>query len=395
MITGISIRNFRSIESADIALAPITVLYGPTSSGKSSLLYAILVLRNFVLNPNQLADGYFSLGFMNLGGFDACVFNHDTARRVSLSITHDKDGEETMYGLAFGKTEGTIQLKSGALAMQAKVAVPYGLNQTFPFAHTAAGEEYTVNWNGISCTVVPKQPTAQTQQKAQEITVSLNAASEVLRGIDIAPHKRGFFKPSYTPVAVSPTPTTEDEVASIVINDQNMAGRISVYTEEIFGRDFRWQTTPGTATAFFHTTEKKSRIPVLLVNDGFGVNQVVYLLAKMYRVDVHTILVEEPEVHLHPTVLRNFARAVCTFVMEEQKQIVLSTHSELFLSSILAVVSESNLRTDEIKCYLVTKEKRTTVFNEQKVQGTGQIEGGLSSFVEAETEDLRKFLKAK
>ena len=395
MITGVRIRNFRSIESADIALAPITVLYGPTSSGKSSLLYATRVLRNFVLDPNRLADAYFHVGFMDLGGFDACVFNHDAARSVSIAITHKKDSGETTYGLTFGKTAGTVQLKAGALAMQAEVTIPYALNQSFPFAHAESGEEYTINWNGISCSVAPKNPKVETQQRAQEIAVSLNAASEILRGIDIAPHKRGFFKPNYTTASVSITPTTEDEVASIIINDPHMAGRISVYAEEIFGRDFRWQVTPGTATAFFHTTEKKSRIPVLLVNEGFGVNQVIYLLAKMYRVDVHTILIEEPEVHLHPTVLRNFARALCTFVREEQKQIVLTTHSALFLSSLLTVVSEGNLRTDEIKCYVTTKDKKTTVFNEQKVQETGQIEGGLSSFDEAEIEDLRKFLRVK
>lgn len=394
MITSVSIRSFRSIGSADITLAPITILYGPTASGKSSLLYAILVLRNFVLNPNRPADGYFHLGFMDLGGFDACVFNHET-RNVSVAITHEKNGGETTYGLTFGKTAGTVQLKAGALTMEANVAIPYGLNQSFPFTHKEGSEDYTINWNGITCSVAPKNSTAETLQKAQKIATSLNSASEVLKGIDIAPPNRGFFKPNYTPVPVSLTPTTEDEVASIIISDQNMAGRISVYTEEIVGRDFRLHTSPGTATTFFQTTDRKSRVPVLLVNDGFGVNQAIYLLAKMTRVEIHTVLIEEPEVHLHPTALRNFARALCTFVRDENKQIVLTTHSEFFLSSILTVVSEGNLRTDEIKCYLATKEKRITDFKEQKVQETGQIEGGLSSFVEAEIEDLKRFLGRK
>lgn len=393
MITSISINNFRSIESAEVALAPITVLYGPTASGKSSLLYATQVLRNFVLNPNRQPDGYFHLGFMDLGGFDACVFNHET-RNVTIAITHKMSGREAMYSLNFGKTEGKIQIKAGGLTLNANVPIPYGANQSFSVPYKEGDDDYTINWNGIVCTAItPKTPTAETQQRAQEITALLNSASEGLKGsIDIAPHRRGFFKPSYTPVPVSTTPTTEEEVAAIIINDLNLPSRISVYSEDIFGRDFRSQVAPGTATAFFNTTDKKAKMPGLLVNDGFGVNQVIYLLAKMNRPEVRAILIEEPEVHLHPTVVRNLARALCTFAREENKQIILTTHSAFFLSSILTVVSEGDLKPNEIKCYQATKEKKTSVFKEQKVQESGQIEGGLSSFEEAEVEDLKKFL---
>lgn len=396
MITSIAAGNFRSIEKTqEIALAPITVLYGPTSSGKSSVLYSALALRNFVLNPNRQSDGLFHLGFMDLGGFDACVFNHDPTRSITLAVNSKTENLCSFYEIELAKTSANLRLQFGDVEMQAKVNIPYGLNQSFPFSHTDGDEEYTINWNGIACTVGPKKPTAESQQKAQELAAHLNSAAEVLKAVDIAPHRRGFFKPNYTPVSVSPSPTTEDEVASLIINDQNMAGRISTYTEEIFGRDFRIHTPPGTATAFFQTTDKKSRTPVLLVNEGFGVNQVIYLLAKMYRVDTQTLFIEEPEVHLHPTVIRNFARALCTFVKEEGKQLVLTTHSEQFVVSVLTAVSEKVISPDDLRCYMASKEQKRTQLQEQKVQQNGQVEGGLGSFVEAEIADLKKFLIKK
>jgi hypothetical protein len=393
MIKKIAVENFRSIEHAEVELAPLVVLYGPTASGKSSLLYAPLVLKNFIVNPNRPADGYFHIGFMDLGGFDQCVFNHEGSRKVSVGVWfEEKAGQPASYELSFSKDKGTIYQNWGDLVLECEIPVPYGVNQTFSFIYSEHNEDYMVNWNGISCSVTPTYPTSSTQQRSREIAESINAIGEKIKGIDIAPHRRGFFKPNYTSVSVSPTPTTEDEVASLIINDPNLAPRISVYAEEIFKRDFRLYVPPGTATVFFQTTEKKSRTPGLLVNDGFGVNQVIYLLAKLLRSDVRTLLVEEPEVHLHPTAVRNFARQLCAIVREEKKQLILTTHSELFVSSLLATVAEGKLSPEEIHCYLCLKERRNTVFKPQKVQKNGQIEGGLTTFVEAELEDLQKLL---
>ena len=71
MLTKLTVQNFRSIENCDVEFGPITIFFGPTSAGKSTLFYALLVLRNFILNPNQALDGLFNLGFQNLGGFES------------------------------------------------------------------------------------------------------------------------------------------------------------------------------------------------------------------------------------------------------------------------------------------------------------------------------------
>lgn len=395
MIDKITIKNFRSIEEAEVALSRITVLYGPTSSGKSSLLYALMVLRNFVLEPSRQADGLFDLKFINLGGFEACVFNHDLAKTVEISVRYKNGIAEASYGISFSKTSCEISQILNSFQMTGKVSVPYPLNQTFPFTYKQDEDEYTVNWNGITCSVAPTQPTAETQHKAQEIAILMNKSAEVLRTIDISPPNRGFFKPSYTPASPSPTPITEDEVASVIINDRYLSGRISTYVEEIFNRDYRIFTPSGTATNFFEATDKLSRIPVYLVNEGFGINQVAYLLAKLLRVDVRTILIEEPEVHLHPTVIGKFVKSLCSLAKEEEKQILLVTHSEQFLIALLGSVVDGILTQDDIRCYLTTKERRKTTFEEQKVHKNGQIEGGLKSFMQSETKDILKFLGVK
>jgi hypothetical protein len=396
MLKEIHIKNFRSIEAAEVALAPITVLYGPTSSGKSSLLYSMLVLKNFLINPNRQADALFHLGFMDLGGFVACVFNHEPQRKIGISIKSTNVSELDSYSLALSKIEGYVHKTIGDFEMEATVNLPYGQNQNFPFTYTENDETYTLNWNGIICqSVVPVKPTAETQKRAQEIATLFNASVEILKTIDVAPHRRGFFKSFYAPGPTSPIPTTEEEVATIIISDPYLPGRISTYTSEIFDRDFRTSVFPGTASFSFQATDNKSRIPVELVNEGFGVNQVIYILAKMLRVDVNTILLEEPEIHLHPTVIRSFARVLSKFITEERKQVICTTHSEQFLIALLTAVADGLLKRDDIRCYLVTKEKKSTDFKKQEVNNNGQIEGGVTSFIEAQVEDLKRFLGDK
>jgi energy-coupling factor transporter ATP-binding protein EcfA2 len=394
MLENIKIKNFRSVEESEVTLAPLTVMFGPTASGKSTLLYAFYILRNFVLNPVQTLDSFFNLGFQSLGGFDACVFNHETKREISVSVGVRSGDQSARYGAALEKVGSKVFLdfhsQLDGFSMRADISLPYPLNQTLSGDCRYKGKDYKVNWNGVTAMVVPG-PEAD-PSLSQELAVGLNAPVEALKKVDFAPHRRGFFKASYAPVPVTPTPTTEDEVATLIINDPNLPSRISLDTEDIFARDFRTQTPPGTATVYFLTTPKKARTPVYLVNDGFGVNQVVYILAKVHRADIETLLIEEPEIHLHPTAIRSLARALCRLVTEEKKQLILSTHSEQFVVSLLTCVAEGIVDPAMIKCYHVVQEKRVTHFHEQQVTKEGQLEGGLGSFIEAEVQDLKKFL---
>jgi len=388
MIEKIKISNFRSIKNQEIELSKINVIYGGTATGKSSILYSLLVLRNFLKNPHQQIDGFLNLGFINLGGFDSCVFNQDPKGEIKIGFSL-KNGE---YEVSFKKGQGKIKQKYDKIEMEGNIVLPYPTNQNFQFN---TDREYKINWNGINSNVVPQKPSAETQQKAVEMAEKLNSIPSTLDSVDIVPHRRGFFKTVYSPSHISINPSTEDEVATIIINDPKLSSRISVDLEKIIDRDFRLHTPPGTATVYFITTDKQTRTSQDLVNDGFGVNQIVYMLAKIHRPEIKTILIEEPEVHLHPTIIRKLVRAIISIAKEEEKQFLIVTHSELFVSSLLTAIVEKLVLPEDIKLYLAQKKGKETILNEQKTNDQGQVEGGLESFISAELEDLKIFLNIK
>jgi len=86
MITAIEIENFKGIrDRVRIELKPITLLFGPNSGGKSTILHAIQyaqeVFREHNLDVEETRCGG---GLVNLGGFKNMVYQRDLHRPIRL-----------------------------------------------------------------------------------------------------------------------------------------------------------------------------------------------------------------------------------------------------------------------------------------------------------------------
>ena len=102
----IGLRNFKTFGN-DIQLAPmsrITLIYGPNSGGKSSIIQALLLLkqsegslpRGAVLAPQG--------EYVDLAGFRAMVHRHDEDQRVGINVKLSNTPEEEFgVDLTFGK----------------------------------------------------------------------------------------------------------------------------------------------------------------------------------------------------------------------------------------------------------------------------------------------------
>ena len=88
-ITRITIENFKGIaDRVEVDLKPITVLFGANSAGKSTLLQAMLYLRELLERRNADADRLQASGSsIDLGGFYQLVHGHDLDREVKIGVT--------------------------------------------------------------------------------------------------------------------------------------------------------------------------------------------------------------------------------------------------------------------------------------------------------------------
>ena len=88
--------------------------------------------------------------------------------------------------------------------------------------------------------------------------------------------------------------------------------------------------------------KKSPKAPDVLITDvGFGVSQSLPVVALCYYVpEGSTILLEQPEIHLHPSVQAGLADVLIDAVKTRGVQIVLESHSEHLLLRLQRRIAE-------------------------------------------------------
>ncbi len=106
-ITKISLTNFRSFKTTQsIDLAPVTLLFGPNSVGKSSVLMALAyvqqILRKGHCDPQKLD----ALGNKTIGGFRALVHGQDLKKTIKIKLDFQADTTPFVYYATYDEELG-------------------------------------------------------------------------------------------------------------------------------------------------------------------------------------------------------------------------------------------------------------------------------------------------
>lgn len=173
MITGISIENFKGIrERVEVKLKPLTLLFGPNSAGKSTILHALHYAREVFERHNLDADRTITGGdFVDLGGFGGFVHGHDKSRSVTLRIDINlQEDELPSYDAHFDLISRTLEVEA----------------ETFAKPIQTAAVELVVSWSSLEdCAFVSKCRTILDGQPFSEITANPNLRGVVVSAITL------------------------------------------------------------------------------------------------------------------------------------------------------------------------------------------------------------------
>lgn len=101
-IISLSLENFKSFKQKQtIPFSDLTLLFGPNSVGKSTILLALFYLQEVLRNSNCNPQRIPALGNKQVGGFEKLVHGKDLENEITIGIEYDKQG---MIGKDYCKT---------------------------------------------------------------------------------------------------------------------------------------------------------------------------------------------------------------------------------------------------------------------------------------------------
>ena len=107
-ITKLSLTNFRSFkEMQTIEFAPVTLLFGPNSVGKSSVLMSIFYLHQVLEQGNCNLVRLSALNNKYVGGFENLVHGRKLDKPMIIKIEFDKQGK---VGSSYGFLSDLIEV---------------------------------------------------------------------------------------------------------------------------------------------------------------------------------------------------------------------------------------------------------------------------------------------
>ncbi len=118
MLSELGLRNFKAFGDEDqkAPMSKITLIYGPNSGGKSSVIQALLLLKQS-LDSEWSSDRreLMTRGeYVNLGSFSALLHKHEIARKLGLSVTFASNNKKSITGVHMT----FVATKSGTSAVQ-------------------------------------------------------------------------------------------------------------------------------------------------------------------------------------------------------------------------------------------------------------------------------------
>ena len=138
-----------------------------------------------------------------------------------------------------------------------------------------------------------------------------------------------------------------------------------------------------------------SEVLTPLTDVGFGVSQVLPALVLLYYVpEGSTVLMEQPEIHLHPAVQSGLADVMINVSAARNVQIIVESHSEHLMRRLQRRVAEREADSKDVKLYFVSSREGQAQISDLRLNEWGEIENWPDKFFGDEMGEIGAIVEA-
>ena len=378
-VTRITVCGYKSIsQEQSIEVRPLTLLAGANSSGKSSMLQPLLLLKQtleetydpgalLLYGPNvkftsvdQLLS---SIGKMGRAGVFEVGIKLEAGTTLTLSFSKKLDQGFEIQKVSFSDEKGTVNILSGMTHEEAEAMVLSRIKNFYEEIPKAREGKWLVVRNRCFLELIVAMPIEPFGTPSVRITPSA-AIEPRIREIIHLPGLRGNPERAYPITAVEAAfpGTFENYTASVIAQWQvdKKNDRIERLNEDLGQLGLTWKVIAKSINdtqvelqvgRLIRAAKGGTRDLVNIADVGFGVSQTLPILVALQVAEPgQLVYLEQPEIHLHPRA--QFAMAqVLASAANRGVRVIAETHSNLLLLGVQALVAEGKLAPDKVKLH--------------------------------------------
>jgi predicted ATPase len=443
MLTHLRIENFKAWrDTGPVRLAPLTVIFGANSAGKSSLGHLLLALKQTALSvdrrrPLHLGDEH---SLIDLGTFAECVHNHDLTLPLKFSLgwrlpagMEIKDsvnqtrfsGDElrlTVDVLADKQEQPRVRLMRYRLLEDGELVLEIVLQRDDKNRWGLDSEQYKLvrtvgrGWpldDPDKFYRLSDQNRARFQNAEFMTDLALQTEAALGRIYYLGP-LREYPKRIYSWSGETPDSVGQkgESTISAILAASAQGRRLNrgpgkrMYLFDTFIaqwlkdlgiiNDFAVKAVAAGRKEYEVLLKTHTRgSEVKLTDVGFGVSQVLPALVQAFYSEPHaTVWMEQPEIHLHPQVQAELADVFISAIQarengrDRKSQMIIESHSEHFLNRLLRRVAEGILSPDDLAIYFCQRSGSHNELEPLKLNEFGDIENWPTNFFGDEMADI-------
>lgn len=395
-IHEIRIKGYKSLaEETRLEIRPLTILAGANSSGKSSVMQPLLLLKQTLASPSDP-------GVMEIAGpnvqftnyeqmFYKCPGKGKSAKTMTIGFSAGSIAKPDRLNLTYGLSENGLRLETQEIVMGAGSKDAFKINlspgRLFDEEIAALPLQARETWKMLG-----KTHKGQFSLKAQVSRGFMDLVfarehgpglgiSALSTGIDKAirqsllnvihiPGLRGNPARDY-PMRKTKGPRFDghfqDYVAGIVAGWKGDE-KLSRLSEALHDLGLTWKVVarPLDATRveivvgrLRNSRQGGANDMVNIADVGFGVSQILpALVALETAISGQLIHLEQPEIHLHPKAQRNLAKLLGN-AATAKKRLIVETHSSILIRGIQTLVAKGDLDPKLVKLHWFTRNEDT------------------------------------